>query len=385
MNFGHKRTSVLDGFLMIRSIDVRNFRCFRHLEVDGCRRLNVIVGDNGSGKTALLESIFLPLATSSEVSLRLRQQRGLDGFVMGAAKRVEEALWGDFFFNNDMSQRISLTLIGDGVESRSLEIARGSTDAVLPFLTGPTGSIGPIGPTGAAFTTQPPSIAMPVVSAPVRFTWKDSNKNLRTVTPTVSAAGVTLPDTGEDMPDFFYFAANTTIGSGENAARFSELSKSNKQEKFIKTFSREYDWIKGLNVEVHAGAPVIFASVKWAINKLPLPNISGGINRIVGFMLAIASREKSVVLVDEIENGIYYSHFPALWRATLGFLREFNAQAFVSTHSKECLNGLLKGAGRDVSDIALWRAEIGDNGERTLRQFSGDALRAGIDYGEEVR
>lgn len=67
------------GYQMIRSIDLRNFRCYRQLEVNNLARLNVIVGDNGVGKTTLLESIFLPLATSPEIALRLRQQRGLEG------------------------------------------------------------------------------------------------------------------------------------------------------------------------------------------------------------------------------------------------------------------------------------------------------------------
>ena len=42
------------GYQMIRSIDIKNFRCFQRLEIKDCARLNVVVGDNGAGKTALL-------------------------------------------------------------------------------------------------------------------------------------------------------------------------------------------------------------------------------------------------------------------------------------------------------------------------------------------
>jgi AAA15 family ATPase/GTPase len=129
---------------------------------------------------------------------------------------------------------------------------------------------------------------------------------------------------------------------------------------------------------------VLFGSVDGSKNKIPLPNLSGGINRFIWCMLPIASRHGSVVLIDEVENGIYYSHFPALWRGMLKFLRDFKGQAFVTTHSKECLNGLVKAAAKDVSDIALWRTEI-EGGEYIVRQFTGAELRAGIDYGEEVR
>jgi len=350
---------------MIHSMDVRNFRCYRHLKVDGCSRLNVIVGDNGSGKTAILESIFLPLATGSEVAVRLRQLRGIDSTLGGSMRRIEEALWGDFFYNNDMTQKISLVMSGDGRDSRSLEISRGSGGTELPLESGQ-------------------ELLGQVAAAPVVFTWTDHNKNSHIVTPKISQSGLNLPETGEDMPDFFFFSANQTVGSIENASRFSELSKANKQETFIRIFSNEYDWIENLNVEVHAGAPIIFASIRGSKRKLPLPNISSGINRITGIMLAIASRKKSVVLVDEIENGIYYRHLGELWRSIITSIREFDGQMFVSTHSKECLTALVEAAGNDTKDISLWRTEK-DGSEATVKQFSGEDFKAGIEYGEEVR
>ena len=47
-------TQAGSGYRMIHSAEIRNFRCFKELSIDGCRRFNVIVGDNGAGKTALL-------------------------------------------------------------------------------------------------------------------------------------------------------------------------------------------------------------------------------------------------------------------------------------------------------------------------------------------
>ena len=71
------------GVQMIREIEIQNFRCYENLKIENCARLNVIVGDNGSGKTDLLESIFLPLAGSTEVLARLRAQRGMDNLLGG--------------------------------------------------------------------------------------------------------------------------------------------------------------------------------------------------------------------------------------------------------------------------------------------------------------
>ena len=81
---------------MINSLTVRNFRCFEHLSVERCKRVNVIVGDNGSGKTALLEAIFLALGVTTDVPLRYRQQRGQEGLFSGSAHAIEEAIYGSF-------------------------------------------------------------------------------------------------------------------------------------------------------------------------------------------------------------------------------------------------------------------------------------------------
>lgn len=101
---------------MIRTIEVQNFRCYAALKIEKCAQLNVVVGDNGSGKTALFEGMFLALAASTEVAARLRQQRGIDGPLGGTARRIEEGLWGDFFHNYNWVQPIRIALSGEGPE-----------------------------------------------------------------------------------------------------------------------------------------------------------------------------------------------------------------------------------------------------------------------------
>ena len=71
-------------------------------------------------------------------------------------------------------------------------------------------------------------------------------------------------------------------------------------------------------------------------------------------LLGIASRRRSVVLVDEIENGLYYKHHKKYWDAILHFGRNYESQIFLTTHSREWLE-LSGAAGDEVDDIALWR------------------------------
>ncbi|MCS7244010.1 MAG: AAA family ATPase [Candidatus Calescibacterium sp.] len=44
---------------MFSKIAIKNFKCFKELEINGLRRINVFVGKNNLGKTALLEALFI--------------------------------------------------------------------------------------------------------------------------------------------------------------------------------------------------------------------------------------------------------------------------------------------------------------------------------------
>src|ERR1700741_234286 len=49
---------------MFKSISIENFRGFRHVRIDSLERINLIAGRNNVGKTALLEAIYLLVASN---------------------------------------------------------------------------------------------------------------------------------------------------------------------------------------------------------------------------------------------------------------------------------------------------------------------------------
>ncbi|MGE3066110.1 MAG: ATP/GTP-binding protein [Hyphomicrobiaceae bacterium] len=337
---------------MIRTIKIENYRCFKSLKIEDVARLTVIVGDNGSGKTALLEAMFLPLGTSSGLIARYRAQRGLDGAFNATRRRIEDALFGELFYKFQYNNPVRVELTGDGPETRAVTIARGE------------------------WQETPSSVAIQYV---------DSKGQERVLVPDFDAQGrPSFPETGEDIPNFFHFSANTATGSIETAGRFSDMSRARAQSEFVKTFTNEYAWLQDISIEVIAGAPSLYGTLVDTKDKIALANISGGIARMVAVMVAIASRKNAVVLVDEIENGIHYKHQVAIWKGLLRFLREHDGQMICTTHSQEWLEALVEAGGEKLDDVALWRVERGKD-QPTVRQFSGATLRAGLEHGKEVR
>ena len=48
-------------YLMIDKLSIENFRCFKSVQLWDLKRVNIIVGENASGKTVLLEAIKVGL------------------------------------------------------------------------------------------------------------------------------------------------------------------------------------------------------------------------------------------------------------------------------------------------------------------------------------
>jgi len=44
---------------MYTSLSIKNFRAFQTLEVEGLKRVNLFTGRNNSGKTSVLEAVYL--------------------------------------------------------------------------------------------------------------------------------------------------------------------------------------------------------------------------------------------------------------------------------------------------------------------------------------
>ncbi|MCP4350155.1 MAG: AAA family ATPase [Desulfobacterales bacterium] len=84
---------------MIKSLSVNNFRCFRKTKISGFKNVNLIGGQNNSGKTALSESLFINLSPRASTIMSLRRFRRES---LEFAKNMPERAWNNLFFNLNM-------------------------------------------------------------------------------------------------------------------------------------------------------------------------------------------------------------------------------------------------------------------------------------------
>ncbi len=101
---------------MYTSISIKNFRCLEEITLNPLDRLNLIAGKNNTGKTALLEALWLHQGPQNpELGFRITRFRGLEEF------KGDELLW-DLFRNFDYNSEIEVVSQDVKGKSRSLRI-----------------------------------------------------------------------------------------------------------------------------------------------------------------------------------------------------------------------------------------------------------------------
>lgn len=360
-----KGDCVPSGSPMVESLVVKNFRCFQHLELRGLKRINIIVGRNASGKTALLESIFLAAGGSPELALRLRFFRGMgQGLQLTIDRRSYESLWRDLFFSLDHSRTISAEIVGSPANTRSLTIVyKDQASLTLPL--------------GKQMIDS--ALIIPIV-----FEWRDSKGESHPVEVKITEQGLSIGTSIETVQCAFFSTAAPAANPVENASRFSELSKQNKLNAVIEAVRSEFPSILDLSLEINAGINMIYATVDSLQEKVPVGMVSGGVNKLLNLLLAVASYPQGVVLVDEIENGFYHDRLPKIWSALMKFCKRYDTQLFASTHSLECLRAVLPSIRDNGDGFCVIRTEK-ENEQCTARLFGGRQLESAIEQEVEVR
>jgi AAA15 family ATPase/GTPase len=90
-------------------------------------------------------------------------------------------------------------------------------------------------------------------------------------------------------------------------------------------------------------------------------------------------------LIDEVDNGLHYSHLPQIGAAIAQSAKQFHVQVFATTHSKECIIAAHSAFSQSFDyDFSLHRLEQMDGGIRVVT-YDKEALEAAIDTGFEVR
>src|SRR5258706_7776442 len=140
---------------MITTFHIKNFKGLRDLSADGVSRLTIITGKNNSGKSSILEALFMFFdRINPEMSLRHFAFRGVS-----VISPVPNEVWSPLFSNFDIDRKISIAVTDNekGAETLLVSVDRG-------YVKGSVGTQGEVISTGTASptTTAPASLSLAV-------------------------------------------------------------------------------------------------------------------------------------------------------------------------------------------------------------------------------
>ncbi len=347
---------------MLKRLQIRNFRGFNALEINQLSGINLITGKNNSGKTSLLEAVFLLSGGgNAQLAVNANVIRGIepDGVP------VRDFFWKQLFSDLDMERSIKIEGEYKSHGRFALEIAseqQPPTEIILDRRDG----------VSATNLFDEHSLI---------FQYSDSSDQKIKSHIRFKGQGLEVQQPATNAP----FIAAILLSRGRNiyedATRLGMLRKKKKGDLLLKALQVIEPKLQSIEDNSSSGTPMIWGDIGLS-ELVPLPAMGEGMTQLARIVLVIASIPNGIVLVDEVENGIHHSVLPDVWRAIDEAAKQFRTQIFATTHSLECVMAAHESLSADR--FRLHRLEIADRTSRCVT-YEPDAIAAAIQHNLEVR
>ncbi|MCD4745060.1 MAG: AAA family ATPase [Bacteroidales bacterium] len=314
---------------LLNNIRIKNFRGFDDLQIEGFNKINLFIGRNNSGKSSVLEAIFLLIGMSNPLLPNtLNRLRGLN------IKNADEFkyLFHKLKFNNNPEFECSFS----DTSIRKLKLN--------PIYKKTTGSEGHnTKKTTDDFSIDASTALSKVTGLELEFSLKHRHNSKK---PYKSSMTFNPPEIIQELNKTYKeesHAVYITGNSNETNAlyRYSEIVKRKRGEIILEALRKIDSKIES----IQALPDGIFFSYKDIEELIPIHIAGDGVRKYINIVTTIAEKENSIVLIDEIENGLHYSAHKSLWESIITISKEFNIQLFITSHSIEtlkCLKELLE-------------------------------------------
>lgn len=308
----------MDGF---KNLEIKNFRGIEHLMIDDFSRVNVFLGQNNSGKSSILEAIYLLTGMSNPDTPqnlnRIRTRNYYSNF-----KDI-------FYLFHNMDLKMSPEFIAKQIDNGERWLQLQMTyvfdeQAALNQTSGMNG-IPPVSETKTFYNT---------LEMNFETRTQEGIKKKQSFITVRPDGTVSNKKNAEDYLEKYDTVFLTADLWGINlAATLSELFK-RKQKSIVLNRLVYFD---SRITDVDILQDDIYVDFENMVEKLPLRMTGDGMRRYLNIVAASANPMNNIILIDEIDNGLHYSAYKKLWEAIFALATDTNKQVFVTTHSKETL------------------------------------------------
>ena len=275
---------------MIQGIEIENFRLFHKTEINGFGLVNLLGGKNNSGKTSLLEAIYVAFKGSVNDVMAMRQYNYKDD------QDSKEAI----FYNQDVYNFAKISLAVNGAQFHTIIQSNQKTISV------------------STETDNKDYDAFEKAKNGNDF-WLDNEQSF------ILSKDLQYPK---------------TLNLSEEYDRIDILGES---ETILKSIQLIDDSIS--EVRTYATRPnILYLRRKNEKIALPLVYSGDAVQKIMRYFITIvrfnSKANLKCLLIDEIENGLHYTVQKEFWTMLFKLAIENNVQIFATTHSGEMIEAV---------------------------------------------
>ena len=303
--------------LTFNNLQIENFRGIKHLEIDDCKRINLLVGKNNSGKTSVLEAISLIVGVYNS-----GMPIGINDFVRSVLFKKNSEQTRYIFNNLDYNNhpRIITQSTRDDAK-RELEISAYYPTQITSIPSLQNSTQNPLG---------------------LQYDFKINNEPYHAHYIEDTSPDKTIiqenPNFQESLPFHFVHATKRFM----IIDTFKEVIRNQQQREIVEILNIIDTNIKDLTIV----GEDIYAKIEYTERLMPIQLTGDGILRLLEILVAIEGikEQGGVLLIDEIENGLHFSVLEKFWTVIYQAAEKYNVQIFATTHNIETLQYLKSAA-----------------------------------------
>lgn len=312
---------------MFQTLHIQGYRRFKDYRLENLSRVNLLVGDNNSGKTSVLEAVHLIIQNdANDAFLTICNRRGEQVF-RPSDRNPEEGRWyptvASCFSDHTLELGKSIRIETHGEDDQSFDIE------LTPLSN--ASSLRSIGRFDRFMAVRFQSNED---AHPLFFGIDDEGAFDRTVT--------WDPRTRRNRVSHLLGAEMT---STELRQFWDRANYRNRNEVVVDALRNIHDNIDRIHFDGVAWPPLnprtaVKVGASGFPELVPIGSLGQGVYRMLELALGLVASENGVFLVDEIDNGFHWSRMGDIWKFVIETARETNTQVFATTHSEDCIRGL---------------------------------------------
>lgn len=121
---------------------------------------------------------------------------------------------------------------------------------------------------------------------------------------------------------------------------------------------------------------------------LPFTQLGQAFSRALQIYCEIFANQPKIILIDEIENGLYHEGLEDYWSGLLEILEDQDVQLFATTHSRECMEAAHRAA-KKRAEYPLRYLRLDRKVDAPSKvvgsTFAGEEMQTAIDSNFEMR